>query len=93
VAAPTYSLVLSATTAGPCWVQVTGAASGGSAGPVVFSATLSPGESHAISASGGVVVVAGAPNAFAATVDGVPVTLPAGVQAPVTLTFQTSAPA
>jgi len=34
-------------------------------------------------------VIAGAPGAFAATVNGQSVTLPAGYQAPFTLTFQT----
>jgi hypothetical protein len=91
VAPASYSLAFSATT-GPCWVEVTGAAaSGPSSGSVLFAATLSPGQSQTLDVSGPVTVVAGAPSAFAATVDGVPVTLPAGAQGPVTLTFETSA--
>jgi len=34
-------------------------------------------------------VTVGAPSAFAATVNGTPVTLPASYQAPITLKFQT----
>jgi hypothetical protein len=38
-----------------------------------------------------VTVIAGAPSAFSATVNGAPVTLPAGALAPFTLTFKTPA--
>jgi hypothetical protein len=38
-------------------------------------------------------VIAGAPAVFAANVDGAPVTLPPGNQAPFTLTFQTASSA
>ena len=57
-------------------------------GTVLFSGTLFSGQSHIVAATGPVVVIAGAPGAFAATVNGEPVTLPAGYQAPFTLTFQ-----
>jgi hypothetical protein len=86
VSASTYSLTLAATT-GECWVDVTNPATGA----VLFTTTLQSGQSHAISATGPVTVIAGAPGAFAATVNGAPVTLPPGNQAPFTLTFQTAA--
>jgi hypothetical protein len=84
VAAPSYSLSLAASS-GECWVEAENPATG----TVLFSGTLFSGQSHIVSASGPVVVIAGAPGAFAATVNGVPVTLPPGYQAPFTLTFQT----
>ncbi len=83
VAAPNYSLTIAATT-GECWVEVSNTTSGA----VLFSMTLQSGQSHAIAASGPVSVIAGAPAAFSATVDGTPVTLPLGNQAPFTLNFQ-----
>ncbi len=85
VAAPTYSLTIAATT-GECWVDVTNPTSGA----VLFTTTLLSGQSHAIAATGPVTVIAGAPAAFTATVNGAPVTLPPGNQAPFTLKFQTA---
>ncbi len=76
-----YSLALSATS-GECWVQAT--ASGGA---VLFSSVLAAGQSHTIAATGPLTVVAGAPGAFAATVNGAPVSLPPGAQAPFNLSF------
>ena len=84
VGVATYALALSATS-GPCWVQVTDTPTGA----VLFSTTLYGGQSHTVNATGPVTVVAGAPSAFSATVNGAPVTLPAGYQTPFTLTFQT----
>ena len=84
VAAASYSLSLAASS-GECWVEAENPATG----TVLFSGTLFSGQSHIVSASGPVVVIAGAPGAFAATVNGVPVTLPPGYQSPFTLTFQT----
>ena len=84
VAAASYSLSLAAST-GECWVEAENPATGA----VLFSGTLFSGQSHVLTASGPVVVIAGAPGAFAATVNGMPVTLPPGYQAPFTLTFQT----
>ncbi len=86
VAATSYSLSLAAT-AGECWIEVTNTANGS----VLFTATLFPGQSHMIAASGPVTVIAGAPGSFAAMVNGSAVTLPFGYQAPFTLTFQTVA--
>lgn len=88
VAASSYSLTLAATT-GQCWVDVTNPATGA----VLFTTTLQSGQSHAITATGPVTVIAGAPAVFAANVDGAPVTLPPGNQAPFTLTFQTASSA
>ena len=79
-----YALALSATS-GACWLEATNT----STGAVLFSGTLDAGQSHTVTASGPVTVVVGAPSAFAATVNGTPLTLPAGYQAPFTLTLQT----
>jgi hypothetical protein len=84
VTAPTYALTIAATN-GECWVNVTNPTTGA----VLFTTTLQSGQSHAIAASGPVTVIAGAPAAFSATVDGAPVTLPPGNQAPFTLNFET----
>ena len=84
VAAPSYSLTIAATT-GECWVEVTSTATG----TVLFTMTLQSGQSHTIAATGPVTVIAGAPAVFSATVNGAPVTLPPGNQAPFTLNFQT----
>jgi hypothetical protein len=85
VAAPDYSLTLAAT-AGQCWVEATNTATGA----VLFTTTLLAGQSHTIAATGPVTVIAGAPGAFAATVNLAPVTLPLGNQAPFTLQFETA---
>ncbi len=85
VAAPSYSLNLAATT-GECWVDVTNTATGS----VLFTTTLLSGQSQAVTATGAVTVIAGAPANFTATVNGAPVTLPPGNQAPFTLHFQTA---
>jgi hypothetical protein len=79
-----YSLVLSATSS-DCWVSATNT----STGAVLFTGVLSAGGSHAVAAAGPVTVVAGAPAAFAATVNGAAVQLPFGFQAPFTLKFAT----
>ncbi len=80
-----YSLNIAATT-GECWVDVTNTATGA----VLFTTTLQSGQSHAIAATGPVTVIAGAPAAFSATVNGSAVTLPPGNRAPFTLKFETS---
>jgi hypothetical protein len=85
VADASFSLSLAATT-GECWVDATDTATG----TVLFTGTLFAGQSHAISATGPVTVIAGAPAAFSATVDGSAVTLPLGYQAPFTLSFETA---
>ncbi len=78
----TYALNIAATT-GDCWVDVTNSTTGS----VLFTTTLQAGESHSITATGPVTVIAGAPAVFSATIDGSPVTLPPGNQAPFTLNF------
>ncbi len=83
VATPSYSLNLAATT-GQCWVDVTN-----TTGAALFTMTLLAGQSHAITATGPVTVIAGAPANFTAAVNGAPVALPPGNQAPFTLHFQT----
>ena len=80
-----YSLSIGATS-GECWVEVSNTATGG----VLFTTTLLSGQSHVIAATGPVTVIAGAPGAFTATVNGSPVALPPGNQAPFTLHFQTA---
>jgi hypothetical protein len=79
--------VVLAATNGECWVQATNT----STGAVLFSGTLFAGQSHTLAITGPLTVIAGAPDAFAATVDGAAVALPPGFQAPFTLTFQSSA--
>jgi hypothetical protein len=83
VADASYSLVLGANN-GECWVAATET----STGKDLFTGTLFTGQSETVAATGPVTVVAGAPGAFTATVNGVAVVLPAGAQAPFTLTFQ-----
>ncbi len=85
VAASSFSLDITATT-GECWVDVTNPATGS----VLFTTTLLAGQSHTIAATGAVTVIVGAPRAFTATVNGAPVTLPPGNQAPFTLHFLTA---
>jgi hypothetical protein len=85
VAAAAYSLTVGATS-GDCWVEVSNTATGA----VLFTTTLLPGQSHAVAATGPVTVIAGAPGVFTATVNGAPVTLPPGSQAPFTFHFQTT---
>jgi hypothetical protein len=84
VASDRFSLVLSASN-GECWVDATTAS-----GTTLFTGTLFTGQSHTVTATGPVTVVAGAPAAFVATVNGAAVSLPFGFQSPFTLTFMTS---
>jgi hypothetical protein len=83
VASDSFSLVLSASN-GECWVEATTAS-----GTTLFTGTLFTGQSHTVTATGPVTVVAGAPAAFVATVNGAAVSLPFGFQSPFTLTFMT----
>jgi len=82
VADASYSLTLGANN-GECWVSATDA----STGKVMFSGTLFTGQSETVTATGPVTVIAGAPGAFTATVNGAAVVLPPGAQAPFTLTL------
>jgi hypothetical protein len=78
----TYSLAMSATT-GECWVQATEASSG----TVLFSGMLNPGQTQTVSATGAVSLIVGAPNSFAANINGTSVSFPFGYQAPFTMQF------
>ena len=82
VADASYSLTLGANN-GECWVSATDT----STGKVMFSGTLFTGQSETVAATGPVTVIAGAPGAFTATVNGAAVVLPPGAQAPFTLTL------
>jgi hypothetical protein len=82
VGTSSYTLLLAATS-GECWVEATNQATGS----VIFTGTLFAGQSHSVSATGAVTVIAGAPGAFSATVNGSSVSLPTGFQAPFTLRF------
>jgi hypothetical protein len=82
VADVSYSLALGANN-GECWVSATDA----STGKVLYTGVLFTGQSETLAATGSVTVVAGAPGAFTATVNGAAVALPPGAQAPFTLTF------
>ena len=84
VGVSSYSLALSATS-GDCWVSATDT----STGAVLYTGVLSAGQSHTVSATGPVTVVAGAPADFAATVNGAAASLPFGFQAPFTMKFET----
>lgn len=85
ISAPSYTLSVAATN-GSCWIQATDTATGS----VLFSSTLTAGQSHSLSVTGPTTVIAGAPNAFSATVNGTALTLPTGFQAPFTLTLDTA---
>ncbi len=65
-----YSLALTAQS-GECWISATDSTTGST----LFSGVLSSGQSHTVAATGPVTVIAGAPAAFAATVNGVSVAL------------------
>ncbi|HEY1826789.1 MAG TPA: DUF4115 domain-containing protein [Acidimicrobiales bacterium] len=77
-----YSLAMSATTA-ECWVDATEAGSG----TVLYTGVLAPGQTETVQATGGVSVVVGAPNSFAANINGTSVSFPFGYQAPFTMQF------
>lgn len=84
VAVASYSLVVSATSS-DCWVSATDT----STRDVLFAGVLMAGQSHTVSATGPLTVVAGAPGNFAATVNGVAIALPFGFQSPFTLQLET----
>jgi hypothetical protein len=77
-----YSLVLSATSS-ECWVDATNTTTGAN----LYTGTLTPGEAHTMNVTGPVTVISGAPDSFTATVNGTPVVLPLGFQAPFNLHF------
>ena len=81
-----YTLGVSATS-GNCWVQVKEVATG----TTPLAQTLTPGQQQSLSAQGEVTILLGAPSQAAVTLNGVPVVLPSGARAPLTLTFAPSA--
>jgi len=80
--ATTYTVALDAS--GPCWVSATDGASG----TVLWTGTMTAGQSHSLSADGAVAVRLGAASDVTLSMDGRPVQFPAGFQSPFTATFQ-----
>lgn len=80
----TYTVAIDATA--PCWVMATDPATG----HVVWAGTVAAGGSHSLSVTGNLGVQLGAPSDASVTIDGQPVTLPAGFRSPFNLTFQAS---
>jgi len=78
----TYTVAIAATA--PCWVMATDPATG----HVVWAGTVAAGESHSLSVTGNLGVQLGAPSDASVTMDGQPVTFPAGFRSPFNLTFQ-----
>jgi hypothetical protein len=78
----TYSLAMSATSS-ECWVDATEAGSG----TVLYTGILSPGQTQTVNATGAVSLEVGAPNSFAANIDGTAVSFPFGYLAPFTMQF------
>ncbi|MGD0254692.1 MAG: DUF4115 domain-containing protein [Acidimicrobiales bacterium] len=83
VPASAYTVGLS--TSGPCWVLATAMATG----KVLWTGTMEAGESQQIPATGSLLVRLGA-NDVTVSLNGEPVTLPAGHQSPFDLTFQSA---
>ncbi len=77
-----YTLAMSATTS-QCWVDATEAGSG----TILFTGILNPGQTQSVSATGAVSLVVGAPNSFAANINGTAVSFPFGYLAPFTMQF------
>ena len=78
----TYTLAMSATSS-YCWVQATEAGSG----YVLYSGTLTPGQTESVTVTGAVSLIVGAPDTFAANINGTSVSFPFGFQAPFTMEF------
>jgi hypothetical protein len=81
--ATSYTLTFIATT-GQCWIQATSTASGSN----LYVGVLSQGSSQTVNATGVTKVTIGAPSAFSAALDGVPVVMPSSLGSPFVLTFQ-----
>jgi hypothetical protein len=79
-ASASYVLSVGATT-GQCWVGVTA-----SNGTTVLSQTLTPGTVKSLTMTGRSTIVIGAPSVVTISIDHVTVVLPAGAQAPFTVT-------
>jgi hypothetical protein len=85
VSASSFSLSFAATS-GPCWVDATSSTSGAT----LFAGTLQAGTNHAMTVTGPVTVIIGAPTVLAVGVNGSPVAMPSGFETPFTMLFVTS---
>jgi RodZ C-terminal domain len=81
-----FTVLISAS--GPCWIDVTTAATGAT----LFTGTLQAGASQSVPATGATTVELGATGSTM-TVDGTPVVLPTPLHTPFVATFQPTAPA
>ena len=79
--ATSYTVALQAT--GPCWVEATTAATGN----VVWTGTMTPGQTRSVPATGSLILRLGAPQDVRITLNGSPVVLPAGYQSPFDMRF------
>ena len=76
-----YTVALRAT--GPCWVEATAA----STGDVVWTGTMTPGQTRSVPATGSLILRLGAPENVSVTLNGSPVVLPSGYQSPFDMKF------
>ncbi|MGD0321225.1 MAG: DUF4115 domain-containing protein [Acidimicrobiales bacterium] len=83
--APASAYTVGLSTSGPCWVLATAA----STGKVLWTGTMQAGESRQIPATGSLLVRLGADD-VTMSLNGEPVTLPAGHQSPFDVTFQSA---
>jgi cytoskeleton protein RodZ len=81
VTTTSYSLEISAS--GACWVNATGPT-----GTVLYSGTLTDGQSYSIPSTGKVSVILGAASDVDVTLDGKPVVLPVDFHSPFTASFE-----
>jgi hypothetical protein len=81
VPSTSYTVGIQAT--GLCWVEATQASNGN----VVWTATLTPGQSHTIPASGNLILRLGAANDVSVTMNGEPVAFPPGFHSPFDMSF------
>ena len=79
--ATSYTVALKAT--GPCWVEATAA----STGKVVWTGTMTPGQTQSVPGTGSLILRLGAPQDVSITLNGSPVVLPAGYQSPFDMRF------
>jgi hypothetical protein len=80
---PSTSYTLGIQATGPCWVEATEVSSG----KVVWTGTLTPGQSHSIPASGNLLLRLGAANDVSVTMNGEPIVLPTGFHSPFDMSF------
>ena len=79
-----YTVELSAT--GPCWILATETATG----KVLWTGTMEAGQIQQIPATGSLVIRLGAAFVVTVTLNGEPVTLPAGHASPFDVSFQSA---